>query len=197
MTTQQNTRNTRQTASQSAKTDANHQAAANPSLQEAFETGREQVVTAVTTGQDVLARNVDTATRIARTQIGTSANMLLANSTDATNFTKSGVDAVVAASANVVEDVENLHREVVNFTKQQLDGHVEMTHKAFNATSVRELVNLQQAYARRSADGMLHQSAKLGELMMKMANDALQPLQTRASNAMDPAVTTTTAKTAA
>ena len=192
MATQQSTQQTNQTTARGAKADANRQVAT-PSLQDALKTGQDQVVTAVKTGQDVLAQNVDTATEIARSQIGQSANAMLTNSTDATNFTKSQVDAVVAASTNAVEGVETLNREVVNFTKQQLDSHVEMTRKAFGVTSVRELVDLQQDYARQSVDGMLNQSAKMTELMVKMANDALQPLQAQASSAMEHAGTAKTA----
>jgi phasin family protein len=184
---------TQQTTQQTKQTGASERSAPTPSLQDALKAGQEQVVTAVKTGQDVLAQNVDTATEIARTQIGKSANALLTNSTDATNFTKSQVDAVVAASTNVVEGVESLNRELVNYTQQQLDSHVEMTRKAFGVASVRELVDLQQDFARQSVDGMLNQSAKMTELMMKMANDALQPLQTQASSAMARTVTTKTA----
>jgi phasin family protein len=193
MATQQTTQQSKQTAEQTATTGANQDAAATPSVQDALKAGQKQVVTAVKTGQDVLAQNVDTATEIARTQIGKSANAVLTNSTDATNFTKSQVDAVVAASTNVVEGVESLNRELVTFTKQQLDSHVEMTRKAFGVSSVREFLDLQQDYARQSVDGMLNQSAKMTELMVKMANDAMQPLQTQATNAMDRAVTSKTA----
>lgn len=187
------TQQTKQGGAQTAKTDANQPARANPSVQETMRAGQDQFVSAVKAGQDVLTQHIHNVSDIARTQIGQGANALVTNSTDATNFTKSQVDAVVAASTNVVEGVESLNREVMSFTKKQLDEQVQLSRQALGVSSVRELVQLQQDFARQSVDGLLDQSTKMTELMFKIANDALQPLQTQASNAMDRAVTAKTA----
>lgn len=165
----------------------------NPSLQTLVKTNTEQISATVKASQDMLVQNVGTATDAARNQIEQASNVLLANASDSTNFTKSQVDAVVAASTNMVEGVESLNREFVDFSKAQLDQHVEATRKVFEVNSVNELYDLQTRVVRESMDGMLSQSAKMAEMAFKMANDVLQPLQTQAANAMDRAVTTKSA----
>ncbi len=164
-----------------------------PSLQTLVKTNTEQVAETMKASHDMLVQNVDTATDVARSQIAQASSSLLTNATDTTNFSKSQVDAVVAASTNMVEGVESLNREFVDFSKAQLDQHVEVTRKVFEVNSVRELFDLQTQVARESMDGMLSQGAKMTDMAFKMVNDVLQPLQTQATNAMDRAVTDKTA----
>ena len=165
----------------------------NPSLQTVVKTNTEQLAETMKASHDMLAKNVDAATDAARNQISQASQAVLTNATDSTNFTKSQVDAVVAASTNMVEGVESLNHEFVDFSKAQLDRHVDATRKVFEVNSVNELFELQSRVARESMDGMLGQSAKMAEMAFKMASDVLQPLQTQATNAMDRAVTSKSA----
>ncbi len=164
-----------------------------PSLQTVVKTNTEQLAETMKASHDLLVQNVDTVTDVARNQIAQASNNLLTNATDTTSFTRSQVDAVVAASTNMVEGVESLNREFVDFSKAQLDQHVAVTRKVFEVNSMRELMDLQTEVARESMDGMLSQSARMTDMAFKMVNDVLHPLQTQAANAMDRAVTDKTA----
>ena len=178
-------------ATQTSESQAN--TTMSPSMQTLVKTNTQQIAATMKASHDMLVENVDAATDVARNQIAQASNTVLANATDSTNFTKSQMDAVVAASTNMVEGVESLHREFADFSKTQLDQHVETTRKVFEVNSVRELFDLQTKVARENMDSMFSQGAKMTELAMKMANDVLQPLQTQAANAMDRTVTDKTA----
>jgi hypothetical protein len=53
---------------------------------------------------------------------------------------------------------------------------VQVTKAALGAKSLNEALNLQSSFARRSYDGLLARSTKVGELATKVAQDAVEPI---------------------
>jgi phasin family protein len=65
------------------------------------------------------------------------------------------------------------------FARSSLEGNVAATKAILGAKNLREVVDLQSAYTRKSFDQALAESAKLTEMSVKVANEAMQPIQAR------------------
>lgn len=96
-----------------------------------------------------------------------------------TVLNKDNVDAVMKSGAIVAKGYEAIGQEVMAFAKASIEANVATAQALFGAKTLREAVDLQTEFTRKAFDNMMAESAKLGEMSVKLANDAAQPLQAR------------------
>ncbi len=94
-------------------------------------------------------------------------------------LTKGNVDAVVKSSAIVAKGAEEAGKQVAAFTQASLEKSVSNGKALLAVKTIQELIELQNAYAKASFDAFVAESAKLQELSVKIANEALAPLNER------------------
>ena len=92
---------------------------------------------------------------------------------------KDNVDAVMKSGAIVAKGCEAIGQEVMAFAKASIEANVATAQALFGAKTLREAVELQTEFTRKAFDDMMAESAKLGEMSVKLANDAARPLQAR------------------
>lgn len=92
---------------------------------------------------------------------------------------KDNVEAVVQSGSIVVKGMEALGQELMAFTKAQVEGNVAATKALFGVKSFDEAVKLQGDFARKSFDTAVAEGTKLTEMSVKVANDAVAPIQAR------------------
>ncbi len=85
------------------------------------------------------------------------------------------MDACVASGTALAEGMRNFGEEVMAFSRKTAERNVETTMAMFGASSVEEVVALQQSYAKGSVDDMLNESAKLTGMAIDVANKAAAP----------------------
>jgi phasin family protein len=86
----------------------------------------------------------------------------------------------VVKSGNIAaKGFEALSQEVMAFARSSLEGNVVATKAILGAKDLREAADLQSAHTRRSFDQAVAESAKLTEMSVKVANEAMQPIQAR------------------
>lgn len=158
-------------------------------VQDAVESGREQMESAFKASNDAVAKQYDSVVNIARRHMDQTSDCMLQGCSEVSGFTKSQVDAMVAATTNVSDGMERLSREMVQFTRQQFDHNVAATRRVFGVTTMTDLFDVQAQIARESVDHMMNQGTRLTEMSMKMVNDALQPLQSQARTNMNKVAT--------
>jgi phasin family protein len=93
-----------------------------------------------------------------------------------TNWPSAARTAWSIAGAAYGKGLEAIGGEWMSFAKKMLDGNVQVTKAALGAKSLNEALDLQSSFARRSYDGLLAQSTKVGELATKVAQDAAEPI---------------------
>jgi phasin family protein len=90
---------------------------------------------------------------------------------------KEGVDALIKAGAIWARGAEDLGKAYFAVAQEAAEANSEAAKALFSAKSFKEVVELQGELARKSFDKSLSEGTKLSELSVKVANEALQPIQ--------------------
>lgn len=98
---------------------------------------------------------------------------------DLAAYNKQNVDALVASSTIAVKGAEQVGKAVAAYAQSSLEQGVATSKALFGVKSVKELFDLQTAYAKQSFDSFVSESTKLSELSVKVANEALAPINAR------------------
>jgi phasin family protein len=100
---------------------------------------------------------------------------------DMSSFGKENLEAWVASTAATQKGVEALSARAVAYSKQALENHVAATKSLMSSKSVQEVVEKQTEYARSAFDAYVAELNSWSELMSGFAQDAMRPLNERAS----------------
>lgn len=92
---------------------------------------------------------------------------------------KENIEAWSAAGTAYGKGMEAISGEWMKFAKQMLDSNVQATKAILGAKSLNEVMDLQSDFARGSFDSVMAQSTKLGEMATKVAQDAVEPINTQ------------------
>jgi phasin family protein len=90
---------------------------------------------------------------------------------------KQGFDAYVASANAFTKGFQTLATEAAEFTKKSVEDTVALTEKIVASKSVEKALELQQAHATKSFEGMMAQANKFGQFYMDAAKDAYKPLE--------------------
>jgi len=88
-----------------------------------------------------------------------------------------GVDALIKAGEIWARGAEVLGKAYLDAAQNAAEANSSAAKALFSAKSLKEVVELQGEIARKSFDKSLSESTKLSELSVKVANEALQPIQ--------------------
>lgn len=94
---------------------------------------------------------------------------------------KDNIDACLKSGTILAKGMEALGNEVVKYTQTSIEKNMAAAKTMMGARTLREAVDLQTNYARESFDSMVAETAKLTGLSVELANQALEPLQSRAN----------------
>ena len=103
---------------------------------------------------------------------------------DMVAFSQGNVEALVEATRIATQHLETLGRETADFGRHNVE---EMTRQMKAYAAVRSPAEFFQLYAenaRKAFDAAVAHGSKTSELMLKMGNEAAQPLSSRAAVAM-------------
>jgi phasin family protein len=102
-----------------------------------------------------------------------------------TTFGKDNVDAVVKAGQIYVKGIEELSRALINLGQIQYEQGVAATKALMGCTSLRQVIDLQSDLAKTAVDKTLAEGSKMHEMALKVANEAMAPLQARVTLAVE------------
>jgi phasin family protein len=92
---------------------------------------------------------------------------------------KETVDAVLESGSIIAKGVEQLNRSVLASAQSTFELGLEATRSMLAVKTLRELLDLQNSYAKSSVDKLIADSTKLSEMSVKVANEAFQPFNAR------------------
>ena len=87
--------------------------------------------------------------------------------------------AVLRANAALTEGLEAIGKEVIVYARRSFEQAAETATALLGAKTFEDVVQLNTALAKANLTGLLERSAKLQELSMKVANEALAPIGDR------------------
>lgn len=98
---------------------------------------------------------------------------------DAAQTGKDNIEALVKASQILAKAAEELNKAVSTFAQSSLEMNVQAGQALLGVKSIQDLVEVQQELARSSFDHFVAGSSKISDMAMKVANEALEPIQSR------------------
>ena len=94
---------------------------------------------------------------------------------------KANVEALVEAGKVAVEGAKSLGQDVVETSREGVEKAADAVRALAEAKSPTEFMQLQTEFARAQFDRFVAESSRLTETFVKLAGEAIQPIQTRAT----------------
>ena len=154
-------------------------------VETAFDSGQESLEAMFKAGSQAATKSYEQAIAMAQEQVEKASAKVFESYDDFASFGKESVDAYVASSTVLTKGIESLSKELMGFTQTTVEANVAATKALFTAKSVQEFIDLQSDYSRSSLDALVSESAKLTELSVTLANDAMEPIQLRVNAAVE------------
>lgn len=107
---------------------------------------------------------------------------------DFTAFSKDNVEAVVKAQTALVKGTEELSKTLVALSQANFEAAVSTTKALFTATTINQVVDLQNEAAKTSIEKMVSEGGKVSELVQKVANEVVEPIKARVDVAVQKAL---------
>jgi phasin family protein len=94
---------------------------------------------------------------------------------------KANVEALVDAGKIAVEGARSLSQDMVETNREGVEKAADAVRALAEAKSPTEFIQLQTEFARAQFDRFVAESSRLTESFVKLAGEAIQPIQTRAT----------------
>ncbi len=140
------------------------------------------------TNSDTATQFTDTATNVAEDAQSRMKNVYekgTAMSSEAVDFQKGNVEAMVESSRIFVSGMQDMGRTYVEEARSAAETMQDDVKKMAAVKSPTELFQLQGEIARRNFDAMVAAASKNTESMIKLANEAFAPMSNRMSLAAE------------
>lgn len=149
------------------------------SAEEAAAQARSSVEDQVRFGSDVAQRGFEQAASITREQFDRASKTMFKNYEEFSQISKENIDAFVKSGTVVAKGFEEAGKAWIDFTRRSFETGVETAKAVMSCRDLREVVDVQSEFARSSLDSLVNEGSKLSEIGMKVANEALEPIQSR------------------
>lgn len=98
---------------------------------------------------------------------------------------RENVEAFVKASTIFVKGTEEITKSVAALTQAQVEASLATTKALMGVTNFKQAIELQNEAAKTSFDKLVAEGNKITELSMKVANEAIEPIQARVTLAVE------------
>ncbi|MGQ9369759.1 phasin family protein [Azospirillum sp. ST 5-10] len=142
----------------------------------------DKIAATVKSMEDAVAtakQNLEGLAKTQREQMEKASAQMLKGYEDLAALTKENVDALVLSGTIVAKGAEEAGKQMAAFTQSSMEKSVAVGKAAFTVKTLRELIELQNAFVKQSVDAMVSETAKMQELSAKIANEALAPISAR------------------
>jgi phasin family protein len=165
-------------------------AASRESVEAAVEAGKQNMDAVVKAGTEAASKSYDQVVTKTKEQAAQAVALTTENVTKASEaafkgydefalFGKDTFDAMVRTNGIVAKGFEVLGKEILAYTQVSIEENVAQTKALMGAKDLKEVVDLQNDFARGRLDKAIAESAKLTEMSVKVSNEALAPIQKR------------------
>jgi len=140
---------------------------------------QETMETVMKAGNQAATKGYEQVIAIAQEQVEKASQTIFKRYDEAASLSQENVDACVLSGTVFAQGVESMGKELMGFAQSAVEANVATTKALFGATTLRELIDLQTEFSRSRFDSLLAESAKLTELGITLANEAVEPIQAR------------------
>jgi phasin family protein len=104
---------------------------------------------------------------------------------DITKFSKENLDAVVSASTVYAKGFETFGKAWYAFSQETVEASAAVAKQLLGVKTLKEAVDLQTDFAKTTFDKFVAEGTKLSEMSIKVANEALEPINARVNVAVE------------
>ena len=149
---------------------------------------KETIETVVRAGADAATKGVDKAVSMTKEQVEAAVKagaVAFKNYEDLLQFGKENVEAVVKSGSIVARGVQDLSHTLVVLAQASIDEQVAASKALIGAKSLKEIIDLSSTMAKTNFDKLMAEGSKLTQISTKLAEEALVPLSSRMSAAVE------------
>lgn len=130
-------------------------------------------------GTSAMNNSFENVSATAREQLEKASQTAYKSYEELSKLQKDNWDAVVAASQIWVKGAESVSKAWVSFAQESMENAATTAKAMVGVKSLREAVDLQTDFAKGNFDKFVAESTKLSEAVVKVANDAMEPITAR------------------
>ena len=141
--------------------------------------------TAFKAGAEAFTKGYDQFVAASREQLGKLFPAAVKSFDDVTAIQKGYLEALVSASTSMAKGYETIARQMLAFNQKAAETGMAGAKALAGCKTVQEAVELQGDLARKSLDQWLNESTKISELTVKVANEAMTPINAKVTDAVE------------
>lgn len=138
---------------------------------------QETMETMLKAGSQAAGKSYEEAFTFAQEQVEKASEVIFKRYDDVADLGQDNVDAYVRSTTAFSKGFETLSNQLMSMVQGALEANMATTKALFEAKTLRELIDLQTEFSRSSFDNAVAESAKLTEMSMALANEAIEPIQ--------------------
>ncbi|MEN3976211.1 phasin family protein [Emcibacter sp. SYSU 3D8] len=147
----------------------------------AVKVGKSAAEKAVKAGSGKITKTIGQAVATSKEKYGTA----MQNISDISAIGRENMDAVVSAGTVFAKGIEAVNAEIAAISKRNVEDSVAAVKALAAAKSPKEYFELQTDMMKTSWDHMVADTTKIGEMLGEYSKDAMAPIQSRLSAAME------------
>jgi phasin family protein len=153
-------------------------------VETALSAGKDTIDGFMKAGVDAAQKGLEHAVQLTKTNVEKASTAFFKGYDELSVYSKGNVEAVVKAGSIYARGLEDISKTVMAISQSQLEASVAAAKAVFGCTSLRQMVDLQTGLARSNFDKLVANGSKLSEISLKVANEALEPIQARVNVAV-------------
>lgn len=152
-------------------------------------TAKDFAETVVPFGTEAAQKGYQKAVEMTKEHVEKAQNAFTKGFEEINTFSKENVDAMIKAGTIAAKGYETLNKEWVQFAQTQVDQTVGHVKALMQVKSFKDVIELQNSFAKARFDAMVAEGTKFSDLSVKTANEAIQPIQAQINTAVEKMLT--------
>lgn len=146
---------------------------------------KEAMETMVKNGSDAASQSYEQAVAMTKEQIAKQNESFFKSYDGLSELNRTNLDAINASGAIVTKGFEEIGQAWFGFTQSSLEQAAGTMQALMGCKTLRDVMELQNGFAKTSFDQTIAETAKLSEMSVKVANDAVEPLKARLNSSVE------------
>jgi len=159
--------------------------ASTETMEKAVKASAETVEKAAQAGTEAVSKSYDQAVAMTKEQVQTFFPAAAKNFDEFAAFNRGALDATLQAGALAAKGFEAFGKEVMAYNRKAFADSMATAKALMGCKTLQDVIELQTETARTNFDSLVAQGTKLSELSVKLANQTVEPITMRVTEAME------------
>ena len=147
--------------------------AATKPIEDAVAAGKQTIEQAVKASTE----SYEQAIAMGKEQVESASSAMFRSYDDLATMNSQGVEAFVAAGNIWAKGFEDIGKAYFSFAQESAEGGAEIAKSIMKAKTFQDVIDIQTGFAKKRFDQMVAEGSKMSELSVKVATEAMEPLQ--------------------